>query len=383
MPYRGSQLNSCFPDPAKKLIGFLDNDDHSKILSQDKSGFSEFYSAGSEQLNYDGFEQDFESFHTPDQSQANASALFRSFRNQSSIRRGLINRSMSIMDKTSMMNMSDFRTVQLNMDDFEEEETRTPFIDFLLDQMRNPLTEARQVVLTNSVPERPPSRGGSTKSSCLATSHMVSGHCDGAPKDKNQVKMIACGQYHSIVLTVHGRVYGFGNNMQGQIDQLKIHSTQCYRKPHRVPHVKFQPKQKIKQLYASEGMSVVRIEDGKEGLPSRKFFAWGDMKMIETVAKASAHPASSSESFAGHTAVKYGAKARGGQSAAYPKMVLLDQRMDSKQPLNLYLGHNNIAILQLRFSDAQRKACNPKNVSTEKKSKKNENNSLLAPRKKS
>lgn len=210
-------------------------------------------------------------------------------------------------------------------------------------------------MLTRSVPEYAGSRGGSD-SSC-AGSHLLGAHCGDEARDRNQVKMIACGHNHSLVMTVHGRVYGFGENLRGQIDRVDCRKmgNLFYRKPHRVPFLNRQPREKVRRLYASAGLSAVRIEDKEDGKPSRKFFAWGDRKMIANLAEASANQSTSSVSFSGAAARKCGAKARGGQSSQLENMVLLDQRMEGKQPLDLYMGHDNVALLQERFSEAPRR----------------------------
>ena len=39
-------------------------------------------------------------------------------------------------------------------------------------------------------------------------------------KSSNYVKQIICGQRHTIVKLENGKVFGFGNNANGQIDDL-------------------------------------------------------------------------------------------------------------------------------------------------------------------
>lgn len=102
-------------------------------------------------------------------------------------------------------------------------------------------------------------------------------------------------------------------------------------------------------------MSAVLIENPEDSTISRKFFTWGDHKIMDSIAKSSTRNGTSSESFAGLTACRYGARAIGGKSQKYQGMSLIDQRMDGKQPLELFLGHNNAAILQERFSEAMKR----------------------------
>ena len=176
--------------------------------------------------------------------------------------------------------------------------------------------------------------------------------------DGNRVQQIECGNTHSLVLADNGRVYGFGDNSVGQIDLVVRGHQQpnlTYRQAHRIGHLKNLPKNKVKSIYASEQMSAIKVESHCDGTASRKFYAWGDKNMIDVLSRSSTRKGSCSESFQGATANKYAAYARGGQPTGAGNLLgtyLLDQRMDGKQPYNLYLGHTNAAILQERFSEA-------------------------------
>ena len=77
-------------------------------------------------------------------------------------------------------------------------------------------------------------------------------------------------------------------------------------------------------------MSAVMIESPEDGPISRKFFTWGDNKILDSIAKNSTGHGISSESFAGYTAYKYGTRASGGQPQKYHGLKLIDQRMDGK-----------------------------------------------------
>lgn len=118
-------------------------------------------------------------------------------------------------DKSSfLLDQTDFKTVQLNNEEVYDDVKRTPFINFLLKEMRSPMTRPRKVILTAKPQEYVGSQGGTPDHSCR-NHKIISTDCIEHTFDKNKVQLIACGEYHSMAMTVQGTVYGFGSNMHG------------------------------------------------------------------------------------------------------------------------------------------------------------------------
>ena len=80
--------------------------------------------------------------------------------------------------------------------------------------MRNPQTEPKPVKLSDETPFYAGSRGGTERNS-IANIDDINDAQNKMTIDENQVKMITCGRDHSIVLTVQGKIYGFGSNLNG------------------------------------------------------------------------------------------------------------------------------------------------------------------------
>lgn len=60
-------------------------------------------------------------------------------------------------------------------------------------------------------------------------------------RDPNAVVQIECGVFHSLVVTHDGKVYGFGDNSQGQIESISNMLTKneyVIRKPKRLTAMK-------------------------------------------------------------------------------------------------------------------------------------------------
>ena len=77
------------------------------------------------------------------------------------------------------------------------------------------MTKPRRVILTAKPPEYIGSQGGSTDRHSHSHQHIISHECIEHTTDRNKVQMIACGEYHSLAMTVQGAIFGFGSNMRG------------------------------------------------------------------------------------------------------------------------------------------------------------------------